>query len=240
MQSIYQKVWDAKDSGLPLRQVLTGPEYTYAVQNNHAGGLTEMLTPNKASNTTSLSQEGEIQQKFYQAALGDKVAQNFISRFNPWDTSKWALTNEQRNTLANQRLALAKHDPQAIADITSTGNVVKNAMFNTFGYIDHPTDSVADDQFNQFQAALTNSIQAYKAQNKGAQPSQEDVQRMADVLLLQTHSGARVFEDNSGSTRAVDVPAEQDALIKQAFPSYTPEQRRIVYFKAVTAKAVAP
>jgi hypothetical protein len=236
MESIHTKVYQARDSGAPLNKVLSPDEFSYAVRNGHAEALEATLTPNKESNTSSLDQSGKINQQFYFAAgngTPEQQAQGrqFLAEFNPWDVTKYQLTNEQRKVLANEQIALKKSDPKAMADVSSTGKLVNEAMFNTFGYLDHPAGSEEDDKFNQFQAQLTDAIQKFKAdpRNKGALPTQKDVQVMADTLTLQTASGKRYFEPDAGR---VEVPAGDAALIRAAHPSYTDDQVRRLYLLA--------
>lgn len=237
MQTIYTKVWAAKDSGKSLRDVLTPDEYTYAVQNNHAEALTGQLTPSKEANTGSLDQAGQINQQFFYAAGNGTPEQQararaFIADFNPYDVSKWQLTNEQRKTLGNQRTEFAAHDPKAMADVTNTGKLVTQAMFNTYGILEHPVGLEEDDKFNAFQASLTNAIQLFKAdpRNHGAMPTQKDVQVMADTLVLQSAAGKPAFEpDSNGNTAHVAVPDADAALIRAAHPSYTDDQVRRLY-----------
>jgi hypothetical protein len=246
LQSIYTKVYAAQGTGADLRKTLSPAEFNYAVAHNHVSALQNALT-HGSSLTGDLSQQGEIDRNFFLAASGRgsaedvAAARKFVAEFNPWDTTEWNLTDAQRRQYAGKIVGFKQHNQTMIADEKFTGNIVEDAMFNTFGYLEHKEGLDADAKYSQFRATLTNYIQAYKANNQGKQPSQEDVQRMADALVLPTADGQHVFESGPGSqvgaetpqpTQPVVIPPEVEQQIIQAFPNATPIQRSQLYLKA--------
>jgi len=216
-EAVYTAVYNAKDSGKPLASVLAGipGALAWAKAKGHASGLENMLTPGATSNTTSLDQAGRIERAFFQAAAGtpdeQKSAQAFLSGFNPYDVGKWQLTQAQRQEYSNKLVAIGKHAPDTIADLTFTKKVIDNAMFNAFGYVSHPQGGKEDRKFDKFTGQLTEAMALWTKRN-GKQPGEADVQRMADVLVLDTASGKRYFE--IGEAMRGNVPtAERDKIV---------------------------
>ncbi len=235
MDRINTAVFNATGTTTDLRKVL-GADYGYAVSKGIADNLQNQLNHGNAT-SGDLAQQGLLDHQFYLAAAGNKdeqaTAREFIRTLNPYDPNQWNLTQAQRRKYGGQLIAFKKNDAGTLADVTATGKVVDQAMFQAFGDLTHPEDSVAQTHRNQFYGMLQNSIQAWKASpnNKGKEPTQGDVQGMADSILLRTATGEYTFHAGPVGDSSTVVPPEDAAMIRQAYPNATDAQVRQAYVR---------
>lgn len=250
-RAITESVWTKLENsppGTPLVQVISPDELAWVNANGKRDDYDKEVKRRIGAVDTGghLGTVGQIDQLFYQASGGEgdekkKTAQEALATFKPFDVKENpGLTDAMRQHFAKLLTGMRGKDAaKVVADVKFTGDLVHTAMFQTFGYMDEPTqeqankDTAAQEQkntVNQFRGVLGMAIRQFTDKNKKP-PTQEQVQRMSDVLLLESKHGVHAFQSKSG----VAVPADYAASVLHEHPTATPEQIKKAYLRDATS-----
>lgn len=220
--SMFERVFAARGSGQPLSKVLSPQEFRLAVEKGWDSKYDSILKPGGDS-PFDLGVVGQLDALAYRAAAGDHGARRELAAVNPFDP-RIPLTLEQRRHVAERQEALAKNDPEKIADMKFVGEQVNRAMFQAFGHVDASPKAKSPEAKvrNEFTARLGESIEKFKART-GKPPTEDEVQHMADFLLL-GQGEDRAFLGGVPNARNLVVPAADRLQILVHLPNATEAQ----------------
>lgn len=215
-ESIYTKIYNSP-VGTDLTKLVTPEEMAWVnASGNRKHFDTEVQDRIKGQNPFELGEAGSISKMFYDAANGDKKAMEKVRLFNPYNVELKIPLN-MRKEFENDKNDLVGGLPtKRTATIKSIGDMTERMAYSSLGL--PPADSRTKEQkkeFDKFNGALAQSAAAWKNSHDGKDPTEAEMQRLADYLVIDTAKG-RLFEQK-GNVSIDIIPPATLAQLKKDF-----------------------
>lgn len=215
-ESVYTKIY-AAPVGTDLTKIVSPEEMAWInASGNRRAFDNEVSERIKGQNPFELGEAGSISKMFYDAANGDKKAMEKVRLFNPYNVDLKIPLN-MRKEFENDKNDLVGGLPtKRTATIKSIGDMTERMAYNSLGL--PPADSRDKKQkaeFDKFNGALARSAAAWKASHDGKDPTEAEMQRLADYLVIDTAKG-RLFEQK-GNVSIDIIPPATLAQLKKDF-----------------------
>lgn len=215
-ESVFTKI-ENSPVGTDLTKLVTPEEMAWLnASGKRAAFDTRVQDRIKGQNPYELGEAGSIAAMFYYAANGDKKSMDKVRLFNPYDPNLKIPLN-MRQAYANDKSDLMGGMPtKRTATIKSIGDMTERMAYSSLGL--PPADSRTPAQkkeFDKFNGALAQSAAAWKNSHDGKDPTEAEMQRLADYLVIDTAKG-RLFEQK-GNVSIDIIPPATLAQLKKDF-----------------------